>query len=120
MPSILSSGPGGPLYIAVWNNTGFCPACVVSQVPSAGQVQILREFYSDREGIVDFSRRVVEECNLLYPGAKYVDYGDPAGMAKFSRAGGGLTSNAELMREAAGVEVVVLNREELLKLYPRK
>jgi len=28
--------------------------------------------------------------------------------------------NAELMREAAGVEIIVLNREELLKLYPRK
>jgi hypothetical protein len=79
---------------------------VVAQVPTAGRIQVLREFWTDRDGIVDFTRNVTAECNIAWPGAQYVDYGDPAGMAKFSRAGGGLTSNAELMREEAGIEVI--------------
>jgi len=37
--------------------------------------------------------------------AEYVDWGDPAGANKFSKAGGGFTSNAELMSEACGIEV---------------
>lgn len=96
---------GGTLYRG-WDNTGLCPACVVVQVPTAGRIQVLREFWTDRDGIVDFTRNVSAECNIAWPGAKYVDYADPAGMAKFSRAGGGLTSNAELMSEAAGIEVI--------------
>ena len=96
---------GGTLYRG-WDNTGLCPACVLGQVPTPRNLQVLREFWTDRDGIVDFSKSVVEECNLRWPGAKFVDYGDPAGAAKFSRVGGGLTSNAELMLEAAGIEVI--------------
>ena len=96
---------GGTLYRG-WDNTGLCPACVLGQVPTPRSLQVLREFWSDRDGIVDFSKSVVEECNVRFPGAKFVDYGDPAGAAKFSRVSGGLTSNAELMLEAAGIEVI--------------
>lgn len=89
-----------------WDNSGNCPACVVSQVPTAQQLQILREFYTDREGIVDFSKRVVVGCNLAFPGAEYIDYGDPAGAITFSQKEGGFTSNAQLMKEACGIKVI--------------
>jgi len=94
----------GTLYRG-WDNSGNCPACVVSQVPTAGQCQILKEFCTDKEGIVDFARHVTTECNILYPGAEYVDYGDPAGANRYSRREGGFTSNAELMKEACGIDV---------------
>lgn len=96
---------GGTLYRG-WDNTGLCPACIVGQVPTARCLQVLGEYWSDRDGIVDFTKDVVEQCNLRWPGAKFIDYGDPAGAAMFSKTGGGMTSNAELMMEAAGVDVL--------------
>ena len=35
---------GGPLYRG-WDNSGNVPACVVVQVPRAGHIQILKEFF---------------------------------------------------------------------------
>lgn len=96
---------GAPLFRG-WDNSGNCPACVVAQVPTAGQVQILREFTTDKMGIVDFTKHVVSQCNLDFPNAEYRDWGDPAGAQKFSKRDGGFTSNAELMHEACGVSVV--------------
>jgi len=101
-PLVWSSGD---LYRG-WDNSGNCPACVVAQVPTAGRVQILREFVTDKMGIVDFTRHVVMTCNTAYPNATYQDWGDPAGANKFSKKEGGFTSNAMLMQEAAGVNVV--------------
>jgi len=88
-----------------WDNSGNCPACIVFQIPTMGQCQILKEFHTDKEGIVDFSKRVITECNILYPGAGYADYGDPAGANEFSKKEGGFTSNAELMKDACGIDV---------------
>lgn len=96
---------GGEL-IRGWDNTGNTPAAVVCQMPTAGHMQILKEFTTDREGIVDFTNRVVTECNLAFPGATYVEYADPAGSAKFSKRLGGFTSNAQLMRDECDVEVI--------------
>jgi len=95
----------GVLYRG-WDNSGNCPACVVSQVPTAQQLQILREFHTDREGIVDFAGRVVLSCNLAFPDAEYIDYGDPAGAAQFSKKDGGFTSNKKLMEDACGIKVI--------------
>lgn len=94
---------GGPLYRG-WDNSGNTPACVVVQVVNGNNAQILREFYSDRMNIVDFTQHVVTSCNLLYPNAVYYDWADPAGEQKFSKKGGGFTSNAELMSEV-GVNI---------------
>jgi hypothetical protein len=89
-----------------WDNTGNTPACVACYVPSPGIIHILREFYDDHSGIVDFAEHVNIECKMIWPNAEYIDWGDPAGETQFSsnRAGGGLTSNAKLMRDA-GIEV---------------
>lgn len=89
-----------------WDNSGNTPAAVVLQVPTSGRAQILREFYSERENIIDFTNRVKRECNIAFPGAEYVDYADPAGFNKFSRSEGGFTSNAALMAEFCGVKVL--------------
>jgi len=93
-----------PLYRG-WDNTGNRPAAVVVQLESYDKVQVLREYVTDRMGIVDFARWVVADCNELYPGAEYHDYGDPHGEAKQSQSGGGLLSNADLMRQDCKVLV---------------
>lgn len=91
--------PGGKLY-AGWDNTGNCPACVVACIPSPGILHILKEYHTERMGIVDFCDMVVMDRNNRWPDAEWTEWGDPAGEAKFSRQGGGLTSNAELMQES--------------------
>jgi len=55
---------------------------------------------------VDFTNHVVAQCNMDFPNATYQDWGDPAGEAKYSKRDGGFTSNAQLMAEAAGVNVI--------------
>lgn len=95
----------GALYRG-WDNSGNQPACVVLQEPSAQQFQVLKEFFSDKMGIVDFTSMVVAECNILYPNAEYVDFGDPAGANKYSQRAGGFTSNQQLMSESCGVNVL--------------
>jgi len=93
----------GPLYRG-WDNSGNVPACVVVQVPRPNHIQLLKEFHSDRLGIVDFTNYVQNQCNLLWPNAEYEEWGDPAGENEYSKRGGGFTSNAKLMREC-GVNV---------------
>ena len=84
---------------AGWDNTGNCPAAVFGFIPTAGAFHVMREYHTDRMGIVDFANYVIQDRNARFPDAEWVDYGDPAGDAKFSRVGGGLTSNADMMRE---------------------
>lgn len=96
---------GGELYRG-WDNSGNCPACVVLQVPTATQLQVLKEFHTDKQNIVGFTKRVIAECNQLWPDAKYHEYGDPAGANKFSTRDGGFTSNARLMDDECGITVI--------------
>lgn len=95
----------GPLYRG-WDNSGNCPACVVVQVPTAGRLQVLREFHTDKLNIVDFTKIVVAQCNLDFPGAVWKDWGDPAGANKYSKREGGFTSNAQLMKDECNVVVL--------------
>lgn len=93
----------GPLYRG-WDNSGNCPACVVVQVPRPNHLQVLKEFHTERMGIVDFTNYVQSQCNLSYPDAEFTDWGDPAGNNQYSKPQGGFTSNAELMNEC-GVKI---------------
>jgi hypothetical protein len=97
--------PSGNQFIRGWDNSGNCPACIVVQQAPDGCIHVLREFNSDVENIVDFTRRVAKALAMQFPGASYTDYADPAGAAKYSRREGGFTSNEELMREC-GVLVI--------------
>jgi len=93
----------GATLVRGWDNSGNLPAAVVLQVPTAGQVQVLREYWDDRKGIVDFTRQVVTDCAIRFPGAEFIDWCDPAGFAQFSKREGGFTSNSEIMAEECNV-----------------
>jgi len=88
-----------------WDNSGNCPACVVIQMPTPNHIQVIREFHTDKMGIVDFTEAVKVSCNMLFPDAKYIDWEDPAGENQYSKRDGGFTSNAKLMREECGIDV---------------
>lgn len=94
---------GLPLFRG-WDNSGNVPAAVVVGCPSPRVVHVFREFFHDKLGIVDFTKYVINQCNLLFPGADFMDWGDPAGEAHYSTKDGGFTSNAILMRDE-GVDV---------------
>lgn len=87
-----------------WDNTGNCPACIALYMPTPGVIHVLREFWDDRSGIVDFAEIVNRECAACFPDATYIDWGDPAGEFKFSSPNGQLTSNAQMMRDV-GIDV---------------
>jgi hypothetical protein len=88
-----------------WDNSGNTPACVIVQVPRPRHAQVLKEFHTERMGVVDFGNYVAGECNLLWPNATYVDWADPAGENEYSKRDGGFTSNAKLMREECKIDV---------------
>ena len=67
-------------------------------------IHVFAEFNHDKMNIVQFTKYVVNECNIKFPGAEFTDWGDPAGENKFSTKDGGWTSNAQLMRDE-GVDV---------------
>ncbi len=89
-----------------WDASGNVPACVVSWITPSGRWDLAREFVTDREGVSEFAGRVVEWCRVQFPGAEWVDVGDPATFAEFSKPGGGLTSNARIMRQEHGIELL--------------
>ena len=95
----------GPL-IRGWDHSGNCPAAVVMQLPRPRHIQILKEFHTDRMGIVDFGNYVKTECNVLYPGAQWTDWGDPAGAAEYSKKEGGFTSNSKLLLDECQIGIM--------------
>lgn len=95
----------GTLYRG-WDHSGNCPACAVLQVPRANHIQILKEYTTDKKGIVDFSRDVIGDCNICYPDAQFHDWGDPAGSNKYSKQDGGFTSNTQLVYDEHGISIV--------------
>jgi len=94
---------GGPLFVG-WDHSGNTPAAVVVQIPTAGRAQVLREFYSDKMGIVDFGRWVINNINIDFPGAELVHWGDPAGSNEFNTKTG-FTSNTKLLRDELDIAV---------------
>jgi len=107
---------GGRLYLG-WDDTGNRPAAAVVQVPSPFQVQILREYYSDRMNIVDFGKWVMEEVAREFPECDdIIHYGDPAGAAQFSTKEGGFTSNEELLFHECGVKIIPSDNNETARI----
>jgi len=94
---------GQPLFRG-WDNSGNIPAAVIVMFPDATKCHVLAEYHSDRMGIVDFAKWVSAECSQRWPNAQFSDWADPAGENKYSKAMGGFTSNAQLMRDC-GVNV---------------
>ncbi len=95
---------GGELIMG-WDNSGNRPAAILAQIPAPMQVQLLREYFNDRMGIVDFTNYVVFMLNRDFPGVKDIrHWADPAGFQQYPKKEGGFTSNAELMADC-GVSV---------------
>lgn len=95
---------GDHLFVG-WDNTGNCPAAVIVQMPVPNQVQVLREYHTEKMNIVDFTSYVVACRNRDFPKATFSDFGDPAGSTEYPKKEGGFTSNATLMHEECGIEV---------------
>lgn len=96
----------GSTLLRGWDNSGNIPACVVCQRTQDDGLHVLKEFCGTVENIITFTKRVVSDCAYYFPGARYIDVGDPAGANKYSDAGGGFTSNAELMFKECGIKVI--------------
>ena len=102
---------GVPL-IRGWDNSGDVPAAILIQQVGPLSFHVLREWYDDRMGIVDFTEMVKYDCGIYYADAKWTDYCDPAGFAKMSSPTGGLTSNAQIQREVCHLDMKP-SRQEL-------
>ena len=94
----------GPLWRG-WDNSGNQLAAAVIQMPQPSRVQVLKEFYTDKQGVVEFAKSVNDQCNVLFPEGEFTDWADPAGENKYSKREGGFTSNAQLMRDECGIKV---------------
>lgn len=112
VPDPVNGGTKGAPLIMGWDNSGDAPASVVVQRVAPMQFQVLREFYDDRMGIVDFTADVIAKLQIEFPGAEIAHYCDPAGFAAFSNAKGGLTSNAQIQQEQFGLKMNA-SRQEL-------
>lgn len=62
-----------------WDHSGLHPACVITYMMPTGQWLIIKEFWEDNIGIVDFGAAVKAWCAENMPNAEWVDIGDPAG-----------------------------------------
>lgn len=55
------------------------PCCLFSQLDEdTGAVNVLQEIQGQNEEVLAFESRVQALSNKLYPGAKFIDFGDPA------------------------------------------
>lgn len=61
---------------------GLTPACVFLQIDPKGKVLVFDELTSDDMGIDRFSDVVIQYSKQKFPGFRFQDFGDPAGMAK--------------------------------------
>jgi hypothetical protein len=101
--------PHYPAGATVWtgqDNSGNVPAAVLGWVNPNGVLDIVKEFTTDRSGIVDFTGALVQHRQAEYPGSKVGDVSDPAGHAEFSDPNGGLTSNAKIVKEKFGIDLI--------------
>lgn len=72
--------PGLPIYRG-WD-FGLTPACVFTQITASGRFVIFDELIADSMGIDRFTDDVLLHCAQHYPGAQFIDYGDPAGESR--------------------------------------
>jgi hypothetical protein len=62
-----------------WDYGFHRPCCLVTRINPFDQWCWLEAILGEDEGIMEFGKRVQRYCHATYPGAKYVDVGDPAG-----------------------------------------
>jgi hypothetical protein len=106
---------GGTLYLG-WDDSGNMPAAVVGQLAGPMQLEILKEYWSDKDGIVDFGKKLSEDLNEVFQAVDLKHWGDPAGENKYSRPGGGFTSNADLLRTECGINVIPAEQNPIVRI----
>jgi hypothetical protein len=62
-----------------WDYGYHRPACLITKLNKDGQWCWLEAIMGKDEGVLEFGRRMRTHCISHYPGADYVDVGDPAG-----------------------------------------
>lgn len=95
--------------IRSWDFGFHHPAVLWSQVGPNGTLRVLHEKMGTDVLIGKFADEVVEESNRRFPGARFIDVGDPAGGQRGDKDG---RTSLDILRER-GVRVVT-------KKYPKK
>jgi len=87
-----------------WDFGYLFPAVVFAQLDSKGRVRVLAELMGKNRLIDYFGEDVLTLGEKLFPGAKYEDYGDPAGAHKDPR---GVTDRTaiQVLREKFSIQV---------------
>ncbi len=116
VPDAVTGGTKGAPLVMGWDNTGLSPAAVLIQRTAPMQFQVLREFYDDRAGLVDFTRIVLEIMASEFPGAEITHYCDPAAFAHYSDVRGGLTSSADMQMQQFGIRILPSRQELHLRI----
>ena len=81
-----------------WNH----PACLITQIGNEGRWYILHEIMGAEETIDQFADRVKAQLNLMYPGARYKHYGDPAGKGHNDKS----EETSEQVLRSKGINVI--------------
>ena len=105
--------------IAGWDNNGIEGlACVVGQRTGPMSLQVLREYYNDRMGIIDLTWMVLTELEKDFPGYTCTHYADPAGWAKQSsnNGSGRLTSPSDMQKEICGITLIPSRQDLALRI----
>jgi hypothetical protein len=76
----------------------------------------LREYHDLRMGIIDFTKWVLSDMQMHFPGNECTHYCDPAAFNKMSDVRGGLTSNAAMQMELCGLKLIPSRQELDLRL----
>jgi len=77
--------PSRPLY-RVWDYGYRHPACSFHQIDGKGRWLILKEMMGTDITILEFGNYLKTMCKEWYPGAQWVDYGDPSGEQKTDKS----------------------------------
>lgn len=69
-----------------WDYGFHRPACLITKLNDKDQWCWLEVILGEDEGIMDFGKRIRKHCLTHFPGAYYIDVGDPAGEQKSDKS----------------------------------
>lgn len=93
-----------------WDYGFHRPACGITRLNEFDQWEWMKVILGEDEGIRDFGHRVKRFCQAEYPGAKWIDAGDPAGEQKSDK------SEQTSVQILAAMGIFVQSRKQEIKL----